>query len=232
MKAVILENNLINTWDYEMILDNLGIQVQGIFKSWKQAVPKIKSDLPDFMIVDLFLDNNEKGLDFIREMKDYFIPTIICTGYPEHEYMDEALEAGVVAFISKPVSLSTLTYQIKKLVQDIETKYNTSNFLIVKDKRNLIKIPFSQILKIEIDGNYSYIFVESGKKYIQKSSLTKLTQRLDPLRFFRCYRSTIVNLDFIESINFEKNLIFLKNGDNLNIGTKYRTMIKNAFTQR
>lgn len=232
MKAVIIENNLINSWDYEMILDNLDIEVQGIFKSWKKAVPVIKSDLPDFMLVDLFLDHNEKGLDFIREMKDYFIPTIICTAYPEENYMEEALDAGVVAFISKPVSIATLTYQIKRLVKDIEQKSFHTDYLVVKDKRNLIKIPFQQISKIEIDGNYSYIFLDSGKKYVLKLSLTKLTERLDPKRFVRCYRSTIVNLDFIESIDLQENIIWLHNGQSLQVGTKYRSFIKNTFATR
>lgn len=232
MKAVILENNLINSWDYEMILDNLNIQVQGIFKSWKQAIPIIKNDLPDFMIVDLFLDHNEKGLDFIREMKSYFIPTIICTAYPEPNYMDEALEAGVVAFISKPVSIATLTFQIKRLVRDIELKSFQTNHLVVKDKRNLIRIPFIQISKIEIDGNYSYIFLESGKKFILKLSLTKLIERLDPKKFVRCYRSTIVNIDFIESIDLQENRIWLSNGQSLQVGTRYRSFLKNAFMAR
>lgn len=215
-----------------MILDSLDIQVQGIYKSWKQAIPEIKNDLPDFMIVDLFLDHNEKGLDFIREMKDYFIPSIICSAYPENNYMDEALEAGVVAFISKPVSIATLTYQIKRLVKDIKSRYHMTNYLVVKDKRNLVKIPFQQISKIEIDGNYSYIFLDSGKKYILRLSLTKLKERLDPNKFVRCYRSTIVNLDYIESIDLQENKIWLKNGHHLNVGTKYRSSIKNIFTTR
>ena len=100
LRAIILEDNISYSWDYEMILESLEIEVSGVYKSWRDALPEIKKQLPDFMIVDLFLDNNEKGMEFINQIKDYFIPTIICTGYPEQSYMDQALDYGVHAFMA------------------------------------------------------------------------------------------------------------------------------------
>lgn len=232
MKAVIIEDNLVNTWDYEMILDKLEVQVSGVYKSWKKAIAGIKNDLPDLMIVDLFLDHNEKGLDFIHEMKDFCIPTIICSAYPEQNYMDDALEAGVVAFISKPVDKAILTYQIKRVIRENESSYKNKNYLVIKDKRNLVKIPFLRIFKIEIDGNYSYIYLDSGKKFILKLSLKKLNEQLDPNKFVRCHRSSIVNLDFVDSLSLEENKILLRNGTSLQIGMKYKRSIRIMFTNK
>lgn len=215
-----------------MILEKLGIQVQGVYKSYKKALPLIKNNLPDFMIVDLFLDNNEKGLDFIREMRDFFIPTIICSGYPEQSYMDMALEADVFAFITKPIDKATLTYQIKRMVKEIKSNNFKTNHLLVKEKRVMIKIPFHKISKIEIDGNYSYIFLASGKKYVLKISLKKLKEMLDPSKFLRCHRSTIVNLDFVDSLNLHESSLKLNNDIQIQIGAKYKGSIKKSFTSK
>lgn len=229
MKALILEDNISTSWDYEIILNKAKVKVQGVYKSWKRALPEIKSNPPDFIILDLFLENNEKGLDLLDEIKKLFIPVIICSGYPEESYHEEALKSNVYAFLSKPIDKPTFTYQVKKLIKDIEEKNIKANFLVIKEKRNFIRVPYQQIYKIEIEGNYSYIFLSSGKKYVMKLSLKKLKERLDPSKFIRCFRSTIVNLDFIESVNVNEGKILMKDGMSLNLGTKYKTNVKKAF---
>jgi len=230
LKAIILEDNVLTSWDYEMVLDALGIQVIGTYKSWKQALPIIKNGLPDLMIIDLYLEHNEKGLDFIKTMRDYFIPTIICTAYTNESYMEQALENGVAAFIKKPIDKSLLTFQVKRIIRGIELQNFHKNFLIVKENRNYIKIPFANITMIETEGNYSFIHLDSGKKYVEKLSLIKLREKLDSEIFIRCYRSTIVNLQFIVSLDLEENILKLKNGTSLNVGVRYRSAVKKAFT--
>lgn len=212
-----------------MILSELGIQVLSVHKSWQDALPSIRKEIPDFMIVDLYLDKNEKGLDFLKEIKDLFIPTIVCTGYPEKEYMEEALELGVRAFISKPLDKASLIYQIKKLVKELENPDRLSDYLNIKEKGNLVKVPFKQIYKIKIEGNYSYVFLLSDKRYVVKLSLKKLMNQLDEKQFIRCHRSAVVNLSQIESIDMYINKIKLKNGLEIELGSKYRTAVKKAF---
>lgn len=232
LKAIILEDNLSTSWDYEMILDELGVQVQGVYKSWKKVISVIKSDLPDFMIVDLFLDHNERGLDFIEEMKDFFVPTIICSAYAEKEFMDDALDAGIVAFLSKPIDKPSLTYQVKKVIKDIKDKKFASQCLTVKDKRSLVKIPFREIVRLEIEGNYSFIFLRSGKRYIKKISLVKLMEQLDAKKFIRCHRSTIVNVEYIVSLDIHSSSLNLIDQVVVPIGANYKSKVKKEFTNK
>lgn len=229
-KAIILEDSISHSWDYEMILDSLDVRVVGVFKSWKEALPVVKKDIPDFIIVDLFLENSEKGLDFIREIKDHFIPMIICTGYPEKEYMDEALSSGVKAFLTKPVDKAALTFQVRKLMQELSADELSKDFLIVKDKRNLIKVPFGKIFKIEIDGNYSMIYLVSNKKYVIKLSLKKLITKLDD-RFVRSHRSAVVNMAYVEKINSNNSTVVLKSGLEVELGNTFKNEFKKAFNQ-
>ena len=229
MKAIILEDNISDTWDYEMILDNLGVQVQGIYKSWKDALPELKKDLPDFIIVDLYLDHNEKGTDFIDEIKNFFIPIIICTSYPQQVNVGIALEAGVEAVISKPIDKSALTFQIKKIVKEINESRDKENYLIIRDKGSRIKLPTKNIFSIQIDGNYSFIFLESSKRYVIKESLKKLMEKLDPKIFVRCHRSTIVNLAHVDSISSSENKIILTNNTKLDLARRYRKEIQEKF---
>ena len=212
-----------------MILDNLDVQVQGVYKSWKQALLVIKKELPDILIVDLMLGNNEDGFEFLNQLKKYFIPTIICTGFPEKEYLDKALDVGVKAFLSKPIDKASLSFHIRKLIKEINQN-KEDNYITIKEKSNLIKVPHNDIYKIEIDRNYSSVFLVNKKKYVLRLSLKKLVGGLNEEKFLRCHRSTIVNIDFINSIDILNNKMTLSNNEVIELGNKFKAQIKNAFS--
>lgn len=211
-----------------MILQKLGVDVVGVHKTWKDLVADIRKASPDFMIIDLFLDQNEKGLDFIKEVQNWHIPMIVCTGYPEPDFMDEALDYGVHAFFSKPLDKAALTYEIKKLMISIQEADN-SRYLLTKDKGVLIKVPFNKIYKIEIDGNYSSIYTLSGKKFVVKLSLKKLFEKLDEKIFVRCHRSTIVNINFLKNMDVPNNKIGLTNDEVIDLGNTFKNEMKAIF---
>ncbi|MDA8693023.1 response regulator transcription factor [Saprospiraceae bacterium] len=230
MKALILEDNISYSWEYEMILDKLGVSVSGVYKSWKEIISQVRKDPPDFMIVDLFLENNEKGLDFIKDIKGMYIPIIVCTGYPEPDFMNQALEYGVTAFFSKPLDKPALTYEVQKIIHQLNSKEFEKNHLFLKDKKVRTKVPFSDIYKIEIDGNYSYIYSILGKKFILKISLNKLLSRLDKDLFIRCHRSTVVNYNYIKELDSINSKLILSSGEEVLIGSKYKPEIRKLIT--
>lgn len=228
-KTIILEDDILSSWDYEMILDKLGVSVIGTFKSWKQALPKIKDNLPDFMIVDLRLGQNENGLDFLIEMQEYFIPSIVVSGFLKTDLIDHALKNNVVAFVPKPFDKTSFTFHVKKLISELSLKDNNENYLLIRFNKRLIKIPQEEIILIQIDGNYSEINTVSGKKYIIKMSLTKIMKKLNPAKFIRCYRSTVINIDKVESLNLFNDTLALSNKQKLKVGLKYRAQVKKAL---
>ena len=211
-----------------MILNSLNIQIQGIFKSWTEAIPAIKKEVPDFMIVDLYLANNQNSFEYLTQIEKYYIPTIVCTAFPKNESVNKALEFGIKAFITKPIDKANLTFQIKKIIKEINQD-EKKNFITIKEKSNFIKVPYNQIYKIEIERNYSSIFLDGNKKYVIKFSLKKMMDILSDKKFIRCHRSTIVNLDFISSIDILNNLLKLRNNESVGLGNKYKTTVKEAF---
>lgn len=232
LRTIILEDNISFAWDYEMILEKLDVKVTAVHKSWKNALKEIKKSPPDFMIVDVFLENNENGIDFIKEIKGLFIPMIICTGYPEDQFLDEALQNGVFAFLSKPLDKPAFTFAVKRIIDKISKDRMANDVLLLKDKGVLIKVPFDKIIKIEIEGNYSYVYTDANKKFILKMSLKKLLEKLDENVFQRCHRSTVINLDCISSFDVTNSKIELRNGEWIDIGSKFKNTIKLAFVKR
>lgn len=228
-KAIILEDDILSSWDYEMILDEFGVTLIGTFKSWKQALPKIKNNLPDLMIIDLHLDQNENGLDFLDKMQNYFIPSIVVSGFLKPDLIDKALKNNVVAFVPKPLDKILFTFHVKKLLSELSSDGYNETHLLIKDRRRLIKIPHDEIILIKIDKNYSEIKIESGKKYVIKMSLTRIMKKLNKSKFFRCHRSLVINIEKVVSFDLENDIISLTNKQKVKVGSKYRAQIKKSL---
>lgn len=229
MKVIILQDSPSSSLNYELILRNLGVQIIAVLNSWQEAAPHIKREVPDFLLVDLFSGSVEIALNFIRTLSSTSIPAIICSGYPNIKDIDESIEAGVKAFITKPIDQRVLIFHVKKLLHELEQQDKLRNYLVITAKRRLIKISFNKIIKIQIDGNYSYVHLNSEKRYVLKLSLKKIMEQLDPKQFLRCHRSTVVNLNYVQSIELTENSIHLNNGMILELGRKYKSSLKAAF---
>jgi len=232
LNVLIVEDNLSYALEYEMILEKFDYNVLGVFKNSSSALKSINKVRPDFMIIDLFLEGNDKGLDFLESVKNYRIPFIICTGYPEEEYMDIAHDLGAEAFFTKPLDKNALTYGIRHIAKKIESKSPSEKNILVKYKRKLIRVPHIDILKIETKGNYSYLHVEGDQKYIIKLSLKKVYNELDQQQFRQANRSSIVNLDKVKQIDTYNKKVILKNKDEVVLGRRFKEEFMRCFTEK
>jgi len=73
-----------------------------------------------------------------------------------------------------------------------------------------------------------------GKEILYRSSLAELADRLDPARFVRVHRSTIVNIESIvqlEPISHGEFDVVLKSGDRARISRSYRTQLEERLGQ-
>ena len=214
-----------------MILEKFNHNVLGVYKNILTASESLAKIRPDFMIVDLFLEGNDKGLDFIESVKNYRVPFIICTGYPEEEYMDIAHKLGAEAFFTKPLDKNALSFGIRKLAKKIDDNRDSDRNILVKYKRKVIKIAHSDILKIETKGNYSYVYVQGGQKYIIKLSLKKVSTDLGSQLFQQANRACLVNLKQVNQVDTYKKVVILKSGDEVVLGRRFKIDFMNSFTK-
>ena len=84
--------------------------------SAKEAFAVLENYTPDLIISDIRM-RGMNGLEMCRKIREKLpqVQIIILTGYDEKEYLKEAIELGVVGFIEKPLSLTTLRHAIDKV---------------------------------------------------------------------------------------------------------------------
>ena len=80
-------------------------------------------------------------------------------------------------------------------------------------KHDKIALPLKSIVFIESEDNYvslNYLEGENLKKYLIRSTLSSLEEKLKPDFFLRFNRSVIVNLIHFESYKYHRNKLLLK----------------------
>jgi two-component system LytT family response regulator len=95
---------------------------------------------------------------------------------------------------------------------------------VVKDEGRLYVIPAERVDWIEADDNDVLLHV-GRETHRLRGTLTSLAARLDPARFARIHRSTIVNIERVRQVQpwFQgESILFLIDGTRLAIGRTYR----------
>jgi two-component system, LytTR family, response regulator len=96
--------------------------------------------------------------------------------------------------------------------------------LVVPSGHRSVFIRTEQIDWIEAERNYVRLHV-ADQAYLLRENLSRIESALDPTRFCRIHRSTIVNIERIqavESLQHGEYLVLLDDGTKLGSGRKYR----------
>lgn len=83
----------------------------------KEAVQKIKSQLPDLILLDLFMPKLDGFgvMEAVRSTPEIrHIPIVVLSAWPTGDNRQRARKAGAVDFLAKPYDPMQLIYLIKK----------------------------------------------------------------------------------------------------------------------
>lgn len=104
--------------------------------------------------------------------------------------------------------------------------------IVIKERDEITLLKQSSIAWVDAAGDYCCLHAD-GETHIKRTTLKNLLDDLDPIRFKRVHRSTIVNLDYIEKvIPHTKGEFFLELGDmdRIKVSRNYREVIKDFLS--
>lgn len=100
--------------------------------------------------------------------------------------------------------------------------------LTIKDGNRLLRIDVDSIRWIDAAGDYMCIHA-SHETHVLRGTMQQLERRLNPQKFARIHRSTIVNLDRVKEMRPHVNgeyFLMLDSGHELKLSRSYRDKIK------
>ncbi|MEP2024501.1 MAG: LytTR family DNA-binding domain-containing protein [Reichenbachiella sp.] len=185
----------------------------------------IQSHNPDLIFLDIQMPKLT-GFELL-ELIDQPPTIIFSTAYDQ--YALKAFESHAADYLLKPYNrarfeegLSKAKTLIRKTTVPIATEALVQDYLqepthrlVVKDGAKIDIIPADDVIRIAAQDDYSEIITAKGK-HLKKQTMKHLEQVLDPKKFVRVHRSSIVQVSQIAKIDKygkETHLAQLKNGD-------------------
>ncbi len=164
------------------------------------------------------------GLEMIEGLVHRDFCLIFLTAYSEHGI--NAVKAGAIDYLLKPLLLSELQGAVKKVVQHYEQKAgatpatgsNDKNLVLINHSKGFTLIDYKDIIWLEASDNYTNLFLNTGKKIVASKTLKEFEAILPTNVFFRIHRSSLINIDFIkEYSNAEGGTIIMADGTSIQV---------------
>jgi len=97
----------------------------------------------------------------------------------------------------------------------------------IKDRGQIFRVDVDTIERIDAAGDYMCIYT-GDNTLILRETMKDLEKRLDPRRFQRVHRSTIVNLDLVKQVKPHTNgecFLVLNSGAQVKVSRSYREVV-------
>ena len=97
----------------------------------------------------------------------------------------------------------------------------------IKDQGQIFRVEVDSIERIDAAGDYMCIYT-GGDTLILRETMKDLEKRLDPRKFQRVHRSTIVNLDLVKQVKPHTNgecFLVLDSGAQVKVSRSYRDVV-------
>lgn len=204
-----------------------------------RAVECIHEKKPDLVFLDIQMPKMT-GFEVIEAIGVDKMPVVVfVTAYDQ--YAIEAFEVQAVDYLLKPFDRERFGKSFERAVERIAMKKD--NIAAIHQLLNRMREGEKYLERILVSIGQRYFFIKVAeiayisaaekyvnlhtetKSYLVRDTMARLEQRLDPVRFARIHRSTIVNVDFIKEMQpwaHGDYVVILKNGEKLTASRRYR----------
>ena len=167
-----------------------------MYKSGEELLNNYPKNV-DIFILDIQMEKIN-GMDVARKIRevDKNKPEIIFTTSLV-EYIQEGYEVRAYRYLLKPIKYEDLKKHILSCIDEVINKKD--KFILIKNKNETYKINIEEITYIEIQRKDMSIHTES-KVYETKMTMDRIEKELKNYNFYRCHKSFLVNIDYVENI--------------------------------
>lgn len=218
IRAFLLDDEPLATRRLARLLEETGkVVIAGQSNDPVAALDEARAIGFDVLFLDIQMPELS-GFDFLARLREKEPLVVFTTAFSEHAL--RAFEVNSIDYLVKPVSADALARALRKverllgdpapreplqaLVAQLsaaltkkEPSYPTRISSKIGDKVEFIDL--ARVTHFYADEKLT--FAAAGvKSYIIDNTIAELETRLDPARFVRVHRSTIVNLDYVQEM--------------------------------
>jgi two-component system LytT family response regulator len=197
LRALIVDDEPLARRGLRLHLQEIGgVEVVGESTGGRQAIADIRSLQPQAVFLDVQMPAVD-GFGVVDAIGAWRMPaTVFVTAHEEHAL--RAFEAHAVNYILKPVDPARLRDAVKRL-RAIVRSGKPEEKLVLRDGARVLVLDPGGISWIGAEGDYLRIHEGRGS-HLVRHTMAGIEEKLDPSRFARIHRSTIVNVERVREI--------------------------------
>jgi two-component system LytT family response regulator len=221
------------------------VEVIGECGNGREAVTVIRREVPNLVFLDIQMPRLD-GFGVIEAVGVRQMPHVIfVTAYDEHAL--RAFEVSALDYLLKPIdgkrffealerargrirgkNVEAISAQLRKMMAALQAERKYLERLSIKSAgKSGGRITFLGVDEIDwIGAADNYVQVHAGREsHLLHATMNSLENRLDPNKFLRIHRSTIVNVGRIKELHpmfHGEYQVILQDGTQLTSGRGYR----------
>jgi two-component system LytT family response regulator len=197
LRAVIIDDEVAGINALQLLIDKHVNQVRiiGSTTLGQQGISMIEDYKPEIVFLDISMPGMN-GFALLKQLRYKKFNLVFTTAH--QEYAIQAIKNNAYDYLLKPVDVYELKNCIGKIIDDDKVYsgqkpvYPGTISLHVKD--GIIFIKTADIVRLEASGSYTIFYLDNKTKQVASRSLKEYEAQLNPLFFYRCHNSHLVNL--------------------------------------
>jgi two-component system, LytTR family, response regulator len=233
-----------------LLREDAEVEIVGECGDGRQAIAAVERLKPDLLFLDVQMPEMD-GFAVLDATAARHLPAIIfVTAYDR--YAVQAFEVHALDYLLKSFDRErfqsavarakqeirrsregALNERLAGLLEDLESRKQRATRVVIKSAGRIFFLPVEEIDWVEAADNYVRIHA-GAEAHLVRETLQSLEGRLDPARFLRIHRSTIVNLDRIRELHplFHGDYaVRLRDGTELTLSRNYREKLGEPLGQ-
>lgn len=236
LKTLIVDDEPLAVERMQVICAKLDeLQVVGTASDGGQALRLVDALRPDLILLDMTMPEVD-GISVAKSLaKEAQRPAVIFVTAHDN-YAVEAFDLDAVDYVLKPVKPDRLERAVSRALarrgDGARAQSEWLEELWIPHRSELIRIATSEVGRIDAERDYVRLYVGEGdaaRTYLLLQTIAGLEERLDPDKFIRIHRSTILRKDRITGLRHDGLGVWsveLDDGEALRIGRTYLPKVK------
>jgi two-component system LytT family response regulator len=228
-----------------LLADEPDLEIIGECANGAEALAAIQNQKPDLLFLDVQMPEMD-GFEVLEKISaDKIAAVIFVTAYDQ--YALRAFEVRALDYLLKPfdrerfdkalqrartqiqqAASGDLNQRLLALLEDLRAEKKWLARLVIKSGGRVFFLKVDEIDWIEAAGNYARLHV-ARESHLLRETIKNLETQLDPNKFLRINRSTIVRIDRIKELQpwfHGEHVIILQDGTQLTSSRGYREKLE------
>jgi two-component system LytT family response regulator len=199
----------------EMLKEHPEIEAIGEARNGREAIDSVLNHKPDLVFLDVQMPDLD-GFDVLQNLDVEKLPLIIfVTAYDQHAL--RAFDVHAVDYLTKPFDRKRFaeavdqakvymkgakepdTARILSMLQELRASARYLERFAIKNGEKVFFVRAEDVDAIEAQGNYVRLSL-ANSSHLLRDTLNNIESQINPRRFVRIHRRTIVNIDRVKEV--------------------------------